>query len=590
METTPIETTKLATIRSEITRCSDLTETVYTRLGDIFPSLLSIVGNSDPEASIPSLRELLSRIREILATAGEEGNDFFAAFNARNVRLFSNLAERMKALDGIHTRLEQIRTNSEELELISLNAMVISIKSGEKGRAFSCITENLKRLSASMISLSNELMIEEKKLIDKNTGLERSVSSAQSRREQVAQERAVSVTGTIVPVVDSAWNDLNILDDTAGTTVKPIRQAMTGIQMQDIVRQSIDQVLLATEEIAALDTSSGTVEEQLDRISVDVQLLDLCERIIDDVHAHITSSITTFSDNWQSVHDILDSVEQLRKSFLATYVDYSNRGNRSLPVLLDEAAESFSGFISRITIFQREQKGMVHDSTSIVSEVKYLRTLFETIRPIIARLQHVRITQQIEVAKNEALHSVRGTVDYMSELIYRTEASVDETRINLEQFIEAIESLTGIYGDESKRDSRELERIKEEKSAFFRSMKDLNERLSGMLSDLQVYPPSFGVLCNEVDDSLATLKHIAGTLLDLKGSVRANAQEYRNRREVLLNDVESGQWTIQNDRLRALVERFTITAHKEAAGEIAGFTVDGASLESVQSGDVTLFF
>lgn len=585
-----METTELTTIRSEITRCSDLTETVYTRLGEIFPSLLSIVSDSDPEASIPSLRELLSRIRTILSSAGDDSNDFFSSFNARNSRLFSSLAERMKALEGIHTRLEQIRTNSEELELISLNAMVISIKSGEKGRAFSCITENLKRLSASMISLSNELMLEEKKLLEKNSGLERSVSSARSRREEADREQEVSIGKTIVPAVERAWNDLNALDDKAGTTVRPIRQAMTGIQLQDIVRQSIDQVLLATEEIAALDTRSGAMDEQLDRISVDIQLLEICEKIIEDVHAHVHQSIAVFSENWQTVHGILDAVEELRKGFLSTYVDYSNRSELSLPALIDEAAGNFSAFISRITLFQREQKGMVQDSASIVSEVKYLRTLFETIRPIISRLQHVRITQQIEVAKNEALHSVRATVDYMSELIYRTESSVDETRKELEQFIDAIESLTDAYGEESRRDSRELDRIKEEKSEFFRSMQEINEHLSVMLSDLRVYPPSFRVLCTEVDDSLTTLQHIAGTLLDLKTSVRENAQEYRNRRDVLLNEVESGQWTIQNDRLRDLVERFTITAHKEAAGKIGGFDVDGSGNDQVQSGDVTLFF
>lgn len=585
-----METTELATIRSEIKRCSDLTETVYTRLGEIFPSLLSIVSDSDPEASIPSLRELLSRIRTILDAAGDEGNDFFSSFNDRNTRLFTSLAERMKALDDIHTRLELIRTNSEELELISLNAMVISIKSGEKGRAFSCITENLKRLSASMISLSNELMLEEKKLLEKNTGLERSVSSARTRREEAGREKEVSISETILPAVERAWNDLNALDDKAGAAIRPIRQAMTGIQLQDIVRQSIDQVLLATKEIAALDTHSGTIEEQLDRISVDIQLLEICEKIIDDVHGHVLQSVAVFSENWQTVHAILDAVEELRRVFLATYVDYSNRSELSLPALLDEAAGNFSAFISRITLFQREQKGMVHESASIVSEVKYLRTLFETIRPIISRLQHVRITQQIEIAKNEALHSVRATVDYMSELIYRTESSVDETRKELEQFIDAIESLTGDYGEESRRDSRELDRIKEEKSDFFRSMQEINEHLSVMLSDLHVYPPSFGVLCTEVDDSLATLEQIAKTLSDLKSAVRRNAQEYRNRRDVLLNEVESGQWTIRNDRLRDLVERFTITVHKEAAGKIGGFDVGGSALESVQSGDVTLFF
>jgi len=42
--------------------------------------------------------------------------------------------------------------------------------------------------------------------------------------------------------------------------------------------------------------------------------------------------------------------------------------------------------------------------------------------------------------------------------------------------------------------------------------------------------------------------------------------------------------------LRALVTQFTITAHKEAAGTIGGFTVEGLGSEQAEAGDVTLFF
>ncbi len=259
-------------------------------------------------------------------------------------------------------------------------------------------------------------------------------------------------------------------------------------------------------------------------------------------------------------------------------------------MLLDNASGSFSGFVSRITVFQREQKGMVRDSASIVSEVKYLRTLFETIRPIIARLQHVRITQQIEVAKNEALHSVRGTVEHMSDLIYRTEASVEETRKDLEAFIAAIESITSVYGDGAKRDDRELTRMKDEKSSLFKSIQESNELLSTKLSDLRVYPESFESLCKEVDEALVTLRTIAEKLNSLKSAVENNVQGYRSERDSLLARTGSDSWTIKNDRLRELVDRFTITAHKEAAGEIGGFAVEDRSLDSIDSGDVTLFF
>ena len=250
----------------------------------------------------------------------------------------------------------------------------------------------------------------EEKLLEKNTILEKSFAASRSRYDGITHSHAVSLQETVLPALDSAGEDLAALEGKAGQTISPIRQAMTGIQLQDIIRQSIDQVLLASKEIVPLDQQIST-EDQLDRIVVDIQLLEICEKIIDEVHANVMKSVSVFSENWDLVHHILDEVEQQRRKFLSSYLDYSNRNGTSLPLLLDRASESFSEFVSRITVFQREQKGMVQDTASILGEVKYLRTLFETIRPIIARLQHVRITQQIEVAKNEALHSVRGTVD-----------------------------------------------------------------------------------------------------------------------------------------------------------------------------------
>ena len=579
----------LITIRNDIQQCSDKTEILYTRLGEIFPSLLSIVSDTDPSSSLASLRDILTSIRNGLNASGDGSDDFLGGFNERNTALFGKLADKMTALDSIHARLEDIRNNSEELELISLNAMVISIKSGEKGRAFSCITENLKRLSASMISLSNELMLEERKLLEKNTILEKSFAASRSRYDGITHSHAVSLQETVLPALDSAGEDLAALEGKAGQTISPIRQAMSGIQLQDIIRQSIDQVLLATKEIVPLDEQIST-EDQLDRIVVDIQLLEICEKIIDDVHANVMKSVSVFSENWDLVHHILDEVEQQRRKFLSSYLDYSNRNGTSLPLLLDRASESFSEFVSRITVFQREQKGMVQDTASILGEVKYLRTLFETIRPIIARLQHVRITQQIEVAKNEALHSVRGTVDHMSDLIYRTESSVEETRKELEQFITDIESITGVYGEGAKRDDRELSGIREEKSRSFKTVQDSNEILSSKLSDLHVYPDSFQVMCKEVDDALVSMQTIADTLASLKESVAENVRESSSTRDSILAKTGSETWSIQNDRLRELVERFTITAHKEAAGQIGGFSVEDSTLDSIKSGEVTLFF
>ena len=178
----------------------------------------------------------------------------------------------------------------------------------------------------------------------------------------------------------------------------------------------------------------------------------------------------------------------------------------------------------------------------------------------------------------------------MSDLIYRTESSVEETRKELEQFITDIESITGVYGEGAKRDDRELSRIREEKSRSFKIVQDSNEILSSKLSDLRVYPDSFQVMCKEVDDALVSMQTIADTLASLKESVAENVRESCSLRDSILAKTGSETWTIQNDRLRELVERFTITAHKEAAGQIGGFSVEDSTLDSIKSGEVTLFF
>jgi hypothetical protein len=68
------------------------------------------------------------------------------------------------------------------------------------------------------------------------------------------------------------------------------------------------------------------------------------------------------------------------------------------------------------------------------------------------------------------------------------------------------------------------------------------------------------------------------------------ATETRAERDRLIAERGLSGWDIKNDRLRSLVTKFTITAHKEAAGKIAGFDVEGTDISGIESGDVTLFF
>lgn len=578
---------EITRIQDSIRQFSADTERIYTRIGSCFPTLLSIT-KSSASSSLENLLALFGTLAQGFSELREDENAFIQDYNRKNADLFANLNEKMTAIGRINERVAAIRSDSEELEIISLNAMVISIKSGEKGRAFSCITENLKRLSASMITLSNALILDEKKLVEKNEALKLSYAAVGSAQENMINHQGGKNSSLVVPLIGEASAELSVMKDTAANVVVPIQNAMAGIQLQDIIRQSNDQIILA---FADLDLSvDGTVEDRLDRYTFDVELLDICLKITNDIMANIDVSRKTFSGNWQGVHRILDEVERIRVSFLATYLSTSGEGIKSLPFVLDGLARDFTDYIAGIGAYQRGQRTMVRDSAMIVVEVKHLRTLFDTIRPIIARLQHVRITQQIEVAKNPAIAAVKDTVDYMSDLIMKADGSVQETRKELEEFIDEIEELTSDYTATSARDSRELEQIKQDKTSFLDSMKSYQDELVSLIVNFRVYPDSFQATCAEVDVLLSELDGVHDAMGSLSKSIASCRDEYVSMRDSLLAQTGQREWQIHNDRFKELVEQFTITSHKEAAGKIAGLDGGGAESAAIETGDVTLFF
>lgn len=574
-------------IREQIQFCSDRTESIFTDLGASFPSMLALNRNAGG-SSIAAIQNAMRNLVSGFSGTTDRERHFFRDYNVKNNEIFGRLNEHMSVLDALNQRVAEIRADSEELEIISLNAMVISIKSGEKGRAFSTITENLKRLSARMISLSNELIQNENQLLDKNAALSRSFRDMVSSQDSFLAEDGKQGASGITGLVGAASEYLSLMDDNAGKITVPIRNAMSGVQLQDIVRQSIDQVHLALAEVKGIP-ESGSVEDRLDQLTLDLDLLEVSSRIVADVRAHIENSLKIFADNWDVVHGILDSVEEMRRQFISDFLDGPDPST-SIPVAMKAVANDFSDYVTRLNLYQRGQKAMVRDSGLIITGVKHLRSLFDTIKPIIARLQHVRITQQIEVAKNPAIAAVKDTVDYMSVLIMKADERVQETRKELEEFIATIESLTGEFSASSEEAQRELERIKQEKILFFTKMNEHQEEMTGHLYGLKVYPDSFSDTCRKIDAVLEDLRKTLAVISGVDRSFVETINHYRTSREGLLAEIGEKEWVIHNDHLRRLAESFTITTHKEAAGEIGGFAVERGALDEIESGDVTLFF
>jgi hypothetical protein len=97
-------------------------------------------------------------------------------------------------------------------------------------------------------------------------------------------------------------------------------------------------------------------------------------------------------------------------------------------------------------------------------------------------------------------------------------------------------------------------------------------------------------MCVEIDHLLENLKAANIRMSAVSASFKDSLTDLREERDGLLSTANLSEWNLHNDRFRELVDHFTITSHKQAAGMIGGFEVEKVGLGAIESGDVTLFF
>src|SRR6056297_908541 len=115
------------------------------------------------------------------------------------------------------------------MELISLNAMTVALKAGSAGRAFSYITEELKRLSAHTIELSDGITRRGQQLLADFREFEATIDEVRSFESSLFTRLRDELFGSFEKL-QSATRDLTGglrgLQDQSGSIRGPVRSIM----------------------------------------------------------------------------------------------------------------------------------------------------------------------------------------------------------------------------------------------------------------------------------------------------------------------------------------------------------------------------
>lgn len=522
-----------------------------------------------------SLEESLHGIFEASRGVIRGANVKFQEMSERDHVLLLSLNRGIDTLASLDGVIARIKDDSIEMELISLNAMTVALKSGTAGKAFSVITEELKRLSSRTISLTEFLTDDgislqefflqyrsqleglEKNQQDLFLGLEERIRGAFLGLEAAVRELGAALT--------------ELVERSRGVA-PAVRSIMETVQHQDIFRQSLDHVVLALEEIEGVAPDSGDDHAFVDRLT------ELCLAMVTDVRTSAAAALETFRSNSTSIQNIVAEGERRRRLFLE-----SASSGAGLDAVFRETSEKLSSIGKQVEDYMRSKDAITENGSRLSASVEALEGRFREFSKILSRFKTIDVASRIEVAKQRSLHSMTDTVLEMSELTERIGADVDEALTVTRDFIDDTRGSMSVYSTLASSEKDVVLRAQGNLQESLGELSAIKEAIQGGAKGFSLFTENFVTILRDSTKDISAFDSMVGGLDSLIGELQAFRRLSAKATEG--KPGASSDAAVLSGRLKEVVDRFTIYAHKQVAAELGGFHVEGGA----ELGEVTLF-
>ncbi len=609
---------RVAVLIGEVGRIESESEDIYLSLGRLFPRLVAEMRKSSETAQasldgFSSLKEGARGAASRGASAGvepaggapgagggldgmsafaEESSAYFRRIHERDSAFLARINESIERLSSLEELIGRVRLDSEEMEIISLNAMTVALKSGNAGKAFSVITDELKRLSSRTIALTEEITARGRALLEYFSRLRDSLGELDSFQAAFFADLDKALSqgySELEGDVRSALEVFGGLLADAQSVREPVQNIMQGIQLQDIFRQSLQHVSISLEEArksageaSAMGSGSEASAALAEELAFVAAVAELSGSLLEEIVGQLDSAAGEFAKEIEAVSRLIEEVEGRRAAFIGD------------PERVQEGSVDASRFSAGSGRYLALKKDVIGTARRLSEQVRVLDESFKGLAGLLARFQNIVVASRIEVAKNRTLAGVTTTVQGMIELTERLGADVGGAMATTKDFIKVASAAIAEYSggeeagrrsarEDSKAGTAEGDRLQ----ATLRSVEAGIESLDGSrvavaraVGDFRLYTPEFIALIAEARGALERLR---GLSAELK---RAQADLALLKSTV---DEEAGpdapRGAIRSDRLKSMIERFTIFTHKRTAGQIGNFDVEAG----VEAGDITLF-
>jgi len=576
--------TKGQSIISELKTIVDGLGEVYLNIADNYPVIMRKL-----EQKIEQLKEedsqgdssqkmyyLVQKINETVTNQEKMLNNL----SARDNQFLNNISERLNSIKELDRSIDQIEDDSAELELISLNAMVTALKAGKNGGAFPYITEELQKVSKSSAKLSNGLKTKGQDL---------------SNYFKVFQSSITDEKNNINQSIHSIINDFSELTETTNTyqkvssvivekfknqladSKKSFYHILEEVQKHDIVRQSVDHVILAIDHIKP--TPDSPVEERLESLSYASRVYGFCNEILGEIHSELTKTYNIFNEKSNNLKTMIgylhDSGNELKDCG-------NNMTCRENITVIQKDIETDLEKIKKESV----QKYIQQALENINREINSLEDAYNGFSRIISWVKTINISSRVEAAKLPHLENMTYIIENITNRTGSIENSVDIIIHTISDFRKHMDSIFQNYFSLSLKDTDQIEQFVEELEEDLLQINHYSGSLDLKVTEMMETGNDFIALNKMTVKDLLKMENLISEISQI---IKEVEREKSNIDSALNKDLKAAgleTWNLRGDDIKNLIDKFTIYIHKKKVDSGNALEMDN---EGAVSGEVTLF-
>ena len=525
-------------------------------------------------------------------TLVRDASEFFIALEEKDGKLFDAINSSIDCLAALENQFTDIKEDSIDMEVVSLNAKIAAIKAGKNSAGFACISNELRKLSTATTDYTDVLTRRGDDVLQYLTSFTKKIESIQYVQQSFYnhfRENLTSIFKSYNYEVEGLIEHLTSTICEAESIKGPLTNIMEIIQLQDIIRQSLEHVELVLNE-SNIQTLSGPSEQVLDGLVFIKVLHQLCSDLLGDIEEKISKSINTFSVNIGNLRGILNKVN--KDSAISRNLSYSNKEKdeirEELTDIVSDSVETLDVLLKDLKKTIQEKGSIPGDAKRIINTLKYLEDGFMDSLTIVSRFYPVNINARVEVAKWDSLNQIGIATDAMSNATTKINRDMGIALQLIRETTKEIETSITSY---SKGNEDEITSIKDMTGRIIECYDGLtgsSEMLSDTLNSFSVYSNSFFSLLDDSELDIVSLNKITNLISDIRKTLDNSGQAVELRKDKILSEIGLDKWEVKNSKLEEIINKFTIYTHKQAAEYIAGIKIIN-KVEAGEAGELTLF-